>query len=73
MDKSNKCCLLCEMEPEDGFHLTGQKFINGTSMPYQLCKKCCLEVDSKSLDAPMSRKKVWEKVEKALLSKPSRD
>ncbi len=67
MTKSNKYCLLCNTDPENGFHLTGTKFMSGKAMPYQLCKKCCLEVDSRSLDQPMSRKKVWEKVEQALL------
>ena len=67
MIKSNKCCLLCNIEPENSFHLTGKKFLNSKAMSYQLCKKCCLEVDSKSLDTPMSRKNVWAKVEKKLL------
>mgnify|MGYP001124617698 CR=1 FL=1 len=67
MSKSNKCCLLCDTKPENGFHLTGKKFLNSKAMSYQLCKKCCLEVDSKSLDTPMSRKNVWAKVEKKLL------
>ena len=69
MNDSNKCCLLCNDKPEKGFHLNGTKFIKGNAMTYQLCEKCCLEVDSKSLDAPTTRKIIWEKVEKALLRK----
>lgn len=60
-------CLLCGNIPDEGMHITGQKFIKGDLIPYQLCRSCSLPSSSSKEDRTTSRNKVWKKVEDKLL------
>lgn len=66
MENVNDTCLLCGSSPKEGMHITGQKKIKETWLPYQLCKECC-RIDDNNNEGQISRKKVWINVEKQLM------
>lgn len=40
--KEKLICIICNVSPDEGIHVSGIKFIKGTKEPYNICKPCCL-------------------------------
>ena len=67
-NKSNQGCILCGDNPQEGMHLSGQRFIKGRAFTYMLCKSCCLH-NHEYNDSGVNRNKLWGMVDKKLLNK----
>lgn len=73
MKKAKLICIICNVSPDEGIHVSGIKFIKGTKEPYNICKSCCLGERNMSFEAQSEyRKQVIEKIEKKILSRRSK-